>query len=285
MKTIKFSSDQPKAPADKQTTPTPWHLYYKIAGLAGVFFAAFFSIVLINTRFTTPQHLALAEVQKNSEQLTSDVSKFTQWMSIVRENAWSNQPLLQPVSLYKFLDAKNIRGLQYPVPGMKMNLSDPAYMPNAPRTYRNGIHEGVDFPGAVGTKVYAAYTGKIIRIDKNYKEPSKAQYDQMISRALHSKITPPDVLDMLRGRQIWVEHGPGVVTRYCHLSSVNQDIVVGQIIKTGDFVGAMGNSGVMWEELGSHLHFEIRVGDSFLAAGLPYPKLKELYTKAFSPAK
>ena len=43
-------------------------------------------------------------------------------------------------------------------------------LPNAPRSYRNGIHRGVDFFANWGTLVKAVADGIIIRSDQNYEE-------------------------------------------------------------------------------------------------------------------
>lgn len=286
MKTIKFTSqpNQNLKPEKKKkiahAASSTW--IYKVAALTGVFFAAFFSIVIFNSQIGTEQNIATAEVGKNTELFYHDVSKFLQWMDIVRQNAWNNQPLLQPLLIYDYLDPQNLRGLAYPVASASLPLDQPGNMPNADRDYRNGIHEGVDFSAAEGTRVHAAYWGKIIRIDKNFQELTASQYQQMITQSEQASITPPEVLDKIRGRQIWIDHGNGVVTRYCHLSAVNANLVVGQIVNQGEYIGRAGSSGLKWTSFGAHLHFEIRIDAQYLGQGKNYQTIKELYSKAFA---
>ena len=286
MKTIKFASEQsskkikPKKIIDQKTTDSGW--FFKLAAFAGVFFAAFFSFMVLNSQVGGEQNIAKAEIQKNSEIFYKDVNKFVQWMDIVRQNAWNNRPLLQPLMLYDFLNPADLRGLTYPVRGGVLPLDKPSYMPNADRDYRNGVHEGVDFSASEGTAVYAAWWGKIIRIDKSYQELTYNEYQQMIARSSQVAITPPDVLDRMRGRQIWIDHGNGVVTRYCHLSAVNQNLVIGQVVNQGDYIGKAGSSGLKWTGFVAHLHFEIRIGDQYLGEGKSYQTIKELYSKAFA---
>ncbi len=281
MKTIKFITPSEEIKITKSSSFGNW--FYKIAVFSGVFFAAFFSIVIFNSQFNTNQpNIAKAQVQQNSEIFYNDVNKFVQWLDIVRQNAWNNQPLLQPIKVYNYLDPNDIQGLTYPVAGSSLPLDKPDYLPNSPRTYRNGIHEGVDFAASSGTKIKSVWAGKIVRIDKSFKDTSESEYQKMIERSFKSSTTPQDVLDRIRGRQIWIDHGNGVVTRYCHLSEVNNNLVLGQVVNKGDYIGKAGKSGLMWEGFGAHLHFEIRIGEKFLGQGKNYQTLKELYSKAFA---
>ena len=52
-----------------------------------------------------------------------------------------------------------------------------------------------------------------------------------------------------------IDHHNGMVTIYAHLSSASA--AVGQVVDTGDVVGASGCSGSC---TGPHVHFEVRVG-------------------------
>jgi murein DD-endopeptidase MepM/ murein hydrolase activator NlpD len=63
----------------------------------------------------------------------------------------------------------------------------------------------------------------------------------------------------------------------------------GAKVQAGDLVGYVGDSGtpeaVTAPGTEIHLHFEIRVGDSFLGAGLDNELVRQLYQQAFSPAE
>ncbi len=56
------------------------------------------------------------------------------------------------------------------------------------------------------------------------------------------------------GKLISIDHGRGIVTRYGHLSKIYTQI--GQKIKRGDMIGAVGNTG---RSTGPHLHYEVRM--------------------------
>lgn len=61
------------------------------------------------------------------------------------------------------------------------------------------------------------------------------------------------------GNRVVVDHGNGTVTLYAHLSVVR--VRVGQTVNKGDVLGDMGSTG---RSTGTHLHFEVRTGGTFL---------------------
>ncbi len=91
------------------------------------------------------------------------------------------------------------------------------------------MHTGTDFAANYGTPIYATGDGTVIQADweNGY------------------------------GRMITIQHALGVETRYAHLSQIRVD--VGQRVSRGDRIGDMGSSG---RSTGTHLHYEVRVGES-----------------------
>ena len=155
---------------------------------------------------------------------------------------------------------------------------EPELLPGSPREYRGGFHEGIDFPLAFEMPVAAAKAGKIIRIDSDYTEWSVDEQIQGEDVGFRLGYTPEAVLDKLRGRQVWIDHGYGVVSRYAHLQSVEL-LSVGSIVEQGTVIGRVGNSGT---KAGPHLHIEIRIGDAYLGDGLSGPQLLLALRRAFS---
>lgn len=155
---------------------------------------------------------------------------------------------------------------------------DPDLLPNSAREYRAGYHEGVDFPLSMDMPVYAAKSGVIVRIDASYVEWSDEELIAAQDAAYRLGYTPSQTLDKLRGRQVWIDHGGGIVTRYAHLSAVEQ-IAVGSYVTQGTLIGRVGNSGL---KAGPHLHIEIRVGDDYLGEGLTGDALLRVLHRAFS---
>ncbi len=154
-------------------------------------------------------------------------------------------------------------------------LSDMAYrLPGAPSSYRYGVHEGLDFywtaagPVSRDTQVLATAEGQVIRADIDYTAPSAQEMADMVTYTQETHHTPADILDAFRGRQVWIDHGHGVATRYCHLDSVAEGLAVGQHVEQGQVIGHAGNSGTPAayydEDSEIHLHLEIRIGDGYL---------------------
>ena len=112
-----------------------------------------------------------------------------------------------------------VRGLAIPIAGATVP-ADPELLPNAPREFRGGWHEGIDFPADTGTEVHAVDAGTIVRIDHEFVDWSSEQKDAALEEAVQLGYTPSATLDRIRGRQVWIDHGGGIVSRYAHLSAV-----------------------------------------------------------------
>jgi len=157
--------------------------------------------------------------------------------------------------------------------------------PRLSATYLRGCTEaariaspaGVDNEEA-GTPVLAARSGTILRIDTAFNEWSPAEEQAAFDAAQLKGYTPEATLDRIRGRQVWIDHGEDIGTRYAHLSAV-APLRVGDVVTRGQVIGAVGSSG--YPEGGPHLHFEIRDGEGFYGDGLPLPQLRYALGAAF----
>jgi murein DD-endopeptidase MepM/ murein hydrolase activator NlpD len=97
---------------------------------------------------------------------------------------------------------------------------------------RYGLHQGIDIDGATGDRVVAARGGRVIVAGR---------------------------YDTCGGLEVHIDHGAGFVSWYRHLSRV--DVSVGAPVAAGRTIGLVGDTGC---SLGSHLHFAIRLGPSFV---------------------
>jgi murein DD-endopeptidase MepM/ murein hydrolase activator NlpD len=167
-------------------------------------------------------------------------------------------------------------GLWFPVPGARLPTDD-AYLPGAPRAYRDGVSQGFAFYGddvgvpiVLGTPVVAATDATVVRLDTTYREPSEADWEALLGAVADG--ADEDQLDRLRGRQVWLEDDAGITYRYAHLASIEPDLRVGQRVARGQVIARAGNSGtddgVQGGRGGVRLHFEIWEDGAFLGDGL-----------------
>ncbi len=126
-----------------------------------------------------------------------------------------------------------IRGiLSFPI-DTPMVTQGYGYTTFAERAYKTNFHTGVDFGASIGTPVYAAADGVVLRVDNNdrgFARWNRYQY----------------------GRYVIVNHVNNLTTLYAHLSKTA--VSAGDIIKRGDLIGYSGNTGYAF---GPHLHFGV----------------------------
>lgn len=173
--------------------------------------------------------------------------------------------------------------------------SEPSGYPNAPRAYRGGRHAGIDFfffhregsydpiPVDETTPILAAANGVVIRADHHYIAPTIEEWQRRAATARTKSLTFME--QSFGGREIWIDHGRGVITVYNHLSRIAPAIVRGSKVSRGQIIGWAGNSGLAGEAKGTkdgiHLHFEIWIDGNYLGYGMPLPDIKKYLTWIF----
>ncbi|MBT8226104.1 MAG: peptidoglycan DD-metalloendopeptidase family protein [Dactylosporangium sp.] len=103
------------------------------------------------------------------------------------------------------------------------------------------LHAGVDFIASTGTPIHAAAAGLVI--------------DAGCSSAYCDRPGNPELSGC--GYRININHGGGVVTRYCH--AVRLGVTAGQQVAAGQVIAWVGSTG---HSSGPHLHFETHVGSA-----------------------
>lgn len=165
------------------------------------------------------------------------------------------------------LTLTTLQGLLSPIANTTVALRE-FQLPGAPRHYRLGVHEGMDFYKAIGTPVLAIADGTIIRADTTYITPTERLFGEMRDTVFALGMTPPETLDFYRGRQVWLQLDNGWVARYAHLSAIPQGIEVGMRVMAGQTIGKVGNSGSPITQQNPegdvHLHFELWLGNFYL---------------------
>lgn len=185
-------------------------------------------------------------------------------------------------------------GMIQPIEGLRHMPERDSLLPGAPRVYRYGIHRGWDNYGglsgidiAYGTPVRAVAAGVVVRADHGYQEVTPAQWRELAAVCAQQHQTPPEILDRFRGRQVWIEHDDGLVTRYVHLSGIPREVITGTAVLQGQTIGYVGNSGTSdgaaGNQQGAHLHFEITLDGQYLGQWLSLVEVRRLLQRLFFP--
>ena len=113
-------------------------------------------------------------------------------------------------------------------------------------------HHGIDLPNATGTPVAAVADGTVVFADSDRKNLVGPYTD-------------------FYGNVIVIQHsldgiGQPVYSLYGHLSEIG--VAAGQAVQAGEEIGKVGLTGIA---MGSHLHFEVRLGENtYDASSNPY---------------
>ncbi|MDR6224564.1 murein hydrolase activator EnvC family protein [Desmospora profundinema] len=101
----------------------------------------------------------------------------------------------------------------------------------SPYGYRGSeFHTGVDWAAPVGTPIYAAANGKVIR-------------SQSCACGF--------------GYYIMIDHGGGIFSLYAHMWASSVRVRAGDVVRKGQQIAGVGNNG---RSTGPHLHFEVHKG-------------------------
>lgn len=219
--------------------------------------------------------------------------------SVAAAQTTSPAPALSPASgetVRSFAGWRDVAALIAPVQlpsDCPLPLDEPASLPGSERSYRGGVHQGIDFICAErGRTAVAALAGRVVIANSSYVEPDPADRDVLLAQAQTLGRTPPWTLALLFGRFVVLDHGivPGVghvVSIYAHLEQPDPSLRPGMAVAAGARIGEIGNTGTFTGATGGdrlrslHLHWEIHVDDVYVGAGLGPQEAAEVYRILF----
>ena len=172
-------------------------------------------------------------------------------------------------------------------------LDRPELLPNSPRGYRWGTHQGVDFPcWGADNEALAAMDGRVIVAVGDFQTPSSAEFAEILEVTRQLRATPPYTLIMLYGNYVVLDHGVvdgvgHVISIYTHLASLDPTIRIGGLVEAGQALGLIGNSGSSQAAAGYpdqaiHLHWELHIDNQYLGAGLSTEQTSDVYAALFA---
>jgi len=204
-------------------------------------------VIIVFLVSCTPAISPLLPTETNfpaSPTMTITLPTLTPTPAILPSLTVTNSPTVTPTPCDAFVGFCVDEGhflLARPMDAVYQNLIERGYRYGSTANGKREPHHGVEFSNASGTPVLAAAVGKVIFAAED-KPVIFSPWSRFYGNLVVIQHELPEIADQ-------------IYTLYAHLSTIQ--VEEGDVVQIEEQIGEVGMSG---RAIGSHLHFEVRVG-------------------------
>lgn len=197
----------------------------------------------IKSSFSSPENKnekAAAEIKTDIPKVT--IPPYTQESIVDEEEIETEEPTKPEEEITEASEEKaektakpEKKSFSMPISGEVLNEFSNGELVKSRTTGAWQTHNGIDISATLGDVVTASGSGTVSAVDN----------------------------DPLWGIMVTIDHGNGIITRYCNLNE-GVTVQVGQEVSQGEEIGAIGETADIETAEQSHLHFEMAKNGSFV---------------------
>lgn len=164
------------------------------------------------------------------EKFVTEFGDFSHYGNVVYANLTTNKehhPIYNPSgNTFITADGVNLKRNVLRMPLKQVNISSPYGVRLHPIHGCHKMHAGVDFKAKLGTPIYSASDGIVVKIG------TQSGYGNIIK----------------------IQHNNNLTTAYAHVKSFAKNLKLGSKVKQGEVIAHVGNTGTA---TAAHLHYEV----------------------------
>lgn len=174
-----------------------------------------------------PKHTAVSftySFRRETRPTVTAVEHTAEAPAVIAETIPQTEPVTEPT-----VDAAKMSNVYAPLADMTavVNPFSGSELVKSETTGSWQTHNGTDISAEVSTEVFAVYDGEVMAVND----------------------------DPLWGTTVEIDHHNGYTTKYCGLAK-DLSVQAGDVVSSGQLIGAVGDTADIESALGSHLHIE-----------------------------